>query len=65
MSDESATGIEARKSALWSACTAFVETHDIHTHEDVYQRDKVIESAYSFIEDVCEIVGYKPIPEGE
>jgi hypothetical protein len=37
----------------------FVEAQRIGCPEIIYQTDWVIENAYEFIEDVCDIVGYK------
>jgi hypothetical protein len=37
----------------------FVESQRIGCPEIIYQTDWVIENAYEFIEDVCDIVGYK------
>lgn len=36
----------------------FIEKHNITCPETIYQTDKVIESAYEFIEELCEEVGY-------
>lgn len=44
--------------ALWQHCVAFIETQNIYSRETVYQTDRVIDNAYEFIADVCEIVGY-------
>ena len=45
--------------ALWNKCLEFVEAQQIGCLETIYQTDWVIENAYEFIEDVCDIVGYK------
>jgi hypothetical protein len=45
--------------ALWNKCLEFVEAQQIGCPEIIYQTDWVIENAYEFIEDVCDIVGYK------
>ena len=45
--------------ALWNKCLEFVEAQRIGCPEIIYQTDWVIENAYEFIEDVCDIVGYK------
>ena len=45
--------------ALWNKCLEFVESQQISCPEIIYQTDWVIENAYEFIEDVCDIVGYK------
>jgi hypothetical protein len=44
--------------ALWQHCMVFIETQNIYSRETVYQTDRVIENAYVFIADICEIVGY-------
>ncbi len=44
--------------ALWQYCIKFIEILNIYDAETVYQTDRVIENAYVFIADVCEIVGY-------
>ena len=45
--------------ALWAICEKFIEDQHIHCAETIYQTDRVIENAYDFIENICEIVGYK------
>lgn len=39
-------------------CQKFIKEQKIRTPESVYQMDNVIENAYEFIEQVCDIVGY-------
>jgi hypothetical protein len=48
--------LEARK--LWQVCEQFVTDQNISCAETVYQTDRVIENAYAFIEQVCDVVGY-------
>jgi hypothetical protein len=48
---------------LWRRCTQFVNAQEITCVETISQSDRVIEHAYSFIEDVCEVVGYHDEPE--
>lgn len=43
---------------LLALCKKFVADNEIGCAEKVYQSDHVIENAYGFIEQVCEIVGY-------
>jgi hypothetical protein len=43
---------------LWLTCREFVDEQKIICAETVAQMDNVIENAYDFIEEVCEIVGY-------
>lgn len=51
--------------ALWEVCTKFIKEQDIHCAETIYQTDWVIENAYEFIEDVCEVVGYMEYEDDE
>lgn len=48
---------------LWSLCQTFIFEQDIHSSETVYQCDNVILNANEFIENICNIVGYKEIKE--
>lgn len=43
---------------LLKLCQNFIRDQRIACAEDVYQTDRVIENAYEFIEEICEIVGY-------
>lgn len=36
----------------------FVEAQHIYSPESIHQTDRVIENAYGFIEDLCDIAGY-------
>lgn len=47
----------AELKALWDVCSKFIEEQRIWSIETVYQTDSVIENAYEFIEDVCNVVG--------
>jgi hypothetical protein len=49
-----------RKEALFTLCQKFIKDNRISCEEAVYQTDKVIENAYGFIEQVCNLVGYQP-----
>lgn len=49
--------------ALWNVCKNFIEGQEIGCPETIYQCDWVIENAYEFIEDVCDVVGYNPSEE--
>ena len=51
--------------ALWEVCQGFIKAQDIHCAETIYQTDWVIENAYEFIEDVCEVVGYMEYEDDE
>jgi hypothetical protein len=44
--------------ALWKVCKKFVEEQEIGCADTIHQCDWVIEHAYEFIEDVCNVVGY-------
>ncbi len=57
--------IDEQKEALWKAVTAFVETQRIGGPETIYQTDRVIENAYEFIHELCEIVGYHEYEDEE
>lgn len=48
------------KDKLLAHCKAFIAKQEITCAETVSQSDHVIENAYSFIEGICEIVGYAP-----
>jgi len=43
----------------------FIADNEISCAEAVHQTDKVIENAYEFIEQCCELVGYHEYPEEE
>lgn len=43
---------------LWEFCRAYIAKQEISCPEAVYQCDRVILSAYEFIDGICEIVGY-------
>jgi hypothetical protein len=47
-----------KKAELWKLCEKFIKEQKISCPESVSQCDNVIVNAYSFIEDICEIVGY-------
>lgn len=47
-----------QKRELLSLCKKFIKGQRIYTEDCVYQSDRVIENAYTFIADVCDIVGY-------
>lgn len=48
-----------KKDDLWKLCEKFIDENDIGHPETIYQTDRVIERAYEFIENICDIVGYK------
>lgn len=43
---------------LLDLCEQFIKDNKIDCAETVYQHDRVIENAYDFIKEICEIVGY-------
>jgi hypothetical protein len=43
---------------LLALCETFIKTNNIYCPEKIYQSDQVIESAYEFIEQICNIAGY-------
>lgn len=43
---------------LWNVCMKFIKAQGIGCQETIYQTDWVIENAYEFIEDICDVVGY-------
>jgi hypothetical protein len=48
---------------LYSIVKAFIEEQNIWGDECVYQSDRVIENAYVFIEQLCDVVGYKELED--
>lgn len=51
--------------ALWNICAKFIEEQEIGCAETIYQTDWVIENAYEFVENVCNVVGYLPYEDEE
>jgi hypothetical protein len=47
-----------KEQKLFELCQKFIHNQRITCSEDIYQSDRVIENAYTFIEDICDIVGY-------
>lgn len=47
-----------KKRDLLKLCEAFIAEQQISCADCIYQSDRVIENAYKFIADVCDIVGY-------
>ncbi len=46
------------KKKLLALCQKFVKENAISCGETIYQCDWVIEHAYEFIDDVCQVVGW-------
>ena len=53
------------KDALYALAKDFIEKQKITCSETVYQTDRVIESAYQFIDNICEIVGFYEYEDDE
>ena len=49
---------EKEMNDLHALCLKFINDQKIDCAETIHQTDWVIENAYEFIEDICEIVGY-------
>ena len=43
---------------LFALCQQFITRMNIQCPETIYQTDRVIENAYEFIEEICNVVGY-------
>jgi len=54
-----------KEQELFTLCQKFIEKHNIWGDEMIHQTDKVIEDAYEFIEDICDIVGYIELKDEE
>lgn len=50
---------------LMALCLDFVKQQRIYCPETIAQSDRVIENAYDFIQDICNIVGYYHDPEDD
>lgn len=48
---------------LFDLCEQFIKDNKITCAEVVYQTDHVIQNAYEFIEEVCNIVGYASLED--
>lgn len=55
----------SKEAELLALCKKFIEQYNINFPEQIYQSDRVIENAYEFIEDICNIVGYKEYEDEE
>ena len=49
---------------LLKATREFMRSQRITCEETIYQSDRVIENAYDFIAELCDIVGYPEEDEG-
>ena len=51
------------KDKLLQICEKFIKDQRIHCAETISQTDRVIENAYEFIQDICDLVGYMPLDD--
>lgn len=51
---------DSAKEALWELCEGKISDLSITCGETIYQSDRVIEAAYEWLHDICEIIGYAP-----
>lgn len=49
---------EDQMNELHRICLDFITKQRITCPETIYQSDRVIENAYEFIEQICDVVGY-------
>lgn len=54
-----------KRKQVYEICEKFIKDNHISCAETIYQTDWVIENAYNFIEDVCNVVGYYSDEQGE
>jgi hypothetical protein len=54
-----------KEQRLLELCQKFINDQGISCPETIYQTDRVIENAYAFIEDICDIVGYAEADDNE
>lgn len=47
-----------KEQTLWKIVEDFIKEQRIYGPETIGQSDRVIENAYDFIEDLCDVVGY-------
>jgi hypothetical protein len=50
---------------LMELCRKFIRDNGISCPETIYQMDRVIEGAYGFIEEICDIAGYDKAEDGD
>jgi hypothetical protein len=56
---------QKKSNAVLELVEKFIVDHKISCSETVYQCDDVIESAYEFIDSICEISGFYKYPGEE
>ena len=49
---------EDQMNELYRICSNFITKQRITCPETIYQSDRVIENAYEFIKQICDVVGY-------
>lgn len=54
-----------KQEELYELCIKFRDKHDISCPETISQVDNVIVDAYRFIEDICDIIGYREYEDDE
>ncbi len=54
-----------KRDELWKVCEDFILKQKIECPETIHQCDWVIENAYEFIEDICDIIGYDEYDEDD
>ena len=47
-----------KQEQLWALCEKFIKDQTVSCPESICQCDRVMENAYDFIEDICDLVGY-------
>jgi len=56
---------EKQLTDLWNVVENFIQQEQINCSEKIAQTDSVIENAYEFIEDCCNVVGYYEYTENK
>ena len=54
-----------KQEELFNLCKKFIDQHHIHCAETIYQSDRIIENAYEFIEQICDVVGYVELEDDD
>lgn len=57
--------MKSDKLKLFEHCQRFIAQEQIRCAESIYQCDNVILNAYTFIEGICNIVGYDQSDEDD
>ncbi len=48
---------------LYQIVEKFIDSNDIYCAETIFQTDRVIEGAYDFIYELCNVMGYKDVED--